>query len=338
MRKSSENLTLFKPFFSHVYIEKKAINHPNAKKMLEHFRHAEIIEINHYKDVFSRTKQDYCMQKNSPKLILAVKNDDFVYQGAQVCENFGNVHFYYTSTVMNCIYDCEYCYLQGMYTTANMVVFVNIEDFFREVENLLKKHPVYLCISYDTDILALENVIGYGEKWMEFAAEHGDLKIELRTKSANFRSIEHIGAQENVILAWTLSPDKVVQDYENRTPPLKERLSCIKRAIEKGWAVRLCFDPIIYTEDWKVNYEHLIETIFSVLPGEKIHDVSIGVFRVPKDYLKRMRKQRLNSVILHYPFETVNGVCSYNARLSGNLISYVYEGIKKYVPEDRIYF
>ena len=35
---------------------------------------------------------------------------------------------------MNCVFDCEYCYLKGMYPSANLVVFVNLEDIFAEVE------------------------------------------------------------------------------------------------------------------------------------------------------------------------------------------------------------
>lgn len=331
------NKNLFNPSFSHIYIEKKAFNYPNTKKILAHFRKAEIIEIQHYKDVFSRSHQNYSMQKKSLKLILAVKKDNLIYEGAHLCEDFGNNHFYYTSTMMNCIYDCEYCYLQGMYTSANVVIFVNIEDIFREVEKLLKKHAVYLCISYDTDILALENVLGYGRKWIDFAKKHKNLKIELRTKSANFKAIEDMEARENIILAWTLSPDKVIKGHENKTPSLKERLLSIKGAINKGWKVRLCFDPMLYIKEWKEHYRDLIETTFMELPGEEIYDVSIGVFRVSKDYLKRMRKQRFDSVILNYPFETVNGVCSYTDKQSENMVTYVYQLIKKYVTEEKIY-
>ena len=36
--------------------------------------------------------------------------------------------------MFNCIYDCDYCYLQGMYPSANIVVFVNHEDFFDAVD------------------------------------------------------------------------------------------------------------------------------------------------------------------------------------------------------------
>ena len=47
-----------------------------------------------------------------------------------------------------------------MYPSGNLVIFINIEDIFAELETLLAKHPVYLCVSYDTDLLALENIAG----------------------------------------------------------------------------------------------------------------------------------------------------------------------------------
>ena len=54
---------------------------------------------------------------------------------------------------MNCIFDCEYCYLKGMYPSANIVVFVNLEDIFAEVAQKLENHSLYLCVSHDTDLL-----------------------------------------------------------------------------------------------------------------------------------------------------------------------------------------
>lgn len=328
---------LFNPYFSHIYVEKEAVNSPNTKKILSNFKESKIVYIDHYKDVFCRTHQNYNLQKKSSKLIIAVKKDNLLYKGAKVCEDFGNEYFYYTSTMMNCIYDCEYCYLQGMYSSSNIVVFVNIEDIFREVEKLLKSHSVYLCISYDTDILAFENIVGYGRKWIEFAKVHPNLKIELRTKSTNFNSIEDIRAIENVILAWTVSPDRVIKNYENRTPSLKERLETIKKAIDKGWKVRICFDPMLYIKDWKKIYKDLFEYTFNRVDVDKIYDVSIGVFRISKDYLKTMRRQRFDSVIVNYPFETVKGVCSYKDTLSKEMINYAYNTVKEYVEEEKIY-
>lgn len=331
------NMKLFGNFFDHIYIENKALNHPNTKKILNHFKNSTIVKINHYKDLFSRNNQNFTMQKQSPKIILAMKTENLVYKGSNMCDSFGNDNFYYTSTMMNCIYDCEYCYLQGMYSSANIVIFVNIEDIFAEVENLLSKHNLYLCISYDTDILAFENILGYAYKWLNFAKKHDNLKIELRTKSTNFNSIKDIQPSQNITLAWTLSPEKIIDNYEHRTPSLDYRLKNAKEAIEAGWNVRICFDPILYLKNWKNNYESLITKTFTYLDSKMIYDISIGVFRISSDYYKIMRKKRPDSVILNYPFENKNKICSYDDNLTKEMTNFVYNLVKKYVPENKIY-
>ncbi|SES86445.1 SPL family radical SAM protein [Anaerobranca gottschalkii] len=328
---------LFARPFSHIYVEKKALEYNLTEEILSRFKSSKVVEIEHYKDVFSRGNQDFYLQKKSPKLILAVKEDNLIYKGAEVCQDFGNKHFYYTSIVMNCIYDCEYCYLQGMYTSANIVLFVNIDDYFAKVKELLKEHPVYLCISYDTDLLAFEGLTNYVRKFIQFAMENKDLTMEIRTKSGNFKSIKDIEVQDNVILAWTLSPEGIIKNYEDKTPCLERRIKDIKDALDKGWKVRLSFDPILYIKNWRDEYKTLVEEVFSKIDGEKILDVSIGLFRVSKDYLKVMRKQRPNSIVLNYPYHTFAGVCSYDRELGKEMLAYLYTLLKTYVDQGKIY-
>ncbi|OOM77464.1 spore photoproduct lyase family protein [Clostridium sp. BL-8] len=323
--------------FSHVYVEKEAFNYSTSSKILSHLKNSRIIEIDHYKDVFCRKNQNFVLQKNSPKLILAVKKNNFVYNGSEMCDDFGNDNFYYTSAVMNCVYNCEYCYLQGMYPSSNVVIFVNIDDTINEIEKMLKSHPVYLCVSYDTDLMAIENITGFLHKWIEVGAKYENLKIEIRTKSANFKLLKDIHCLDNIILAWTLSPDKIIEEFEGNTPSLEKRLRSIEEAIDYGWRVRLCFDPILYIENWSELYKECIETTFNKLNKNKIYQVSIGVFRVSKDYLKIMSKLRVNSKILAYPFITDDGICSYNIKHIDQMISLVRSEIEKYMSPNKIY-
>lgn len=329
--------SLFNQAFSHIYVEKEVMNHPVAQRILSRFPKAVRIEITHYKDVFCRSHQNYRLQKLAPSLILAGKHQNLVYEGAPVCQDFGNQHFYYTSSVMNCIYDCEYCYLQGMYPSANLVIFVNLEDILEEVRQLLEKHPVYLCISYDTDLLALESILGYVKEWISFAAKYEALTIEIRTKSANIQVLDQLQPTDNVIFAWTLSPEQITAYYEHHTPSLFQRLACIEKAIKKGFKVRLCFDPMLYTNNWMEQYQNMIDTVFKKVQGDLIQDVSIGVFRVSQDYMKKMRKQAGDSAIIQFPFENDNGVYHYNKELSREMISFAYECISREVPEDKIF-
>ena len=162
------NRSYYNPPFSHIYVEREVAEDPETKRIFAQFPQAEVIAIDHYKDVFCRSRQDYVRQHAVQNLILAAKHGELLYTGAPVCQSFGNEHFYYTSCVMNCVFDCEYCYLKGMYPSANLVVFVNLEDIFAEVEKRLAAHPVYLCVSYDTDLLALEHLTGYAARWIEF--------------------------------------------------------------------------------------------------------------------------------------------------------------------------
>lgn len=118
------------------------------------------------------------------KLILAHNSGRKLYEGPDVCHDFGNRNFYYTSSVLNCVYNCEYCFLQGMFPSGHLVMFVNLEDYFAEVENQLSKHPLYLSVSYETDLLAMENIAPFASEWLRFASAHPDLAVELRTKSA----------------------------------------------------------------------------------------------------------------------------------------------------------
>ena len=321
--------------YSHIYIETDAFNYPLAKKILKHFPNSEIIEINHYKDIFNRSKQDFVLQKQAQSLILAVNRQEIIYPGARFCQSFDNEYFYYTSNIMNCIYDCEYCYLQGMYPSGNMVIFVNLEDYFHKVCELLSSHSAYICISYDTDLLAIEHLTGIVQSWIDFTVTHPGLTIEIRTKSMfpvdRLRNCNH----PNIIWAWTLSPEKITA-FEHNAPTLDNRINAINNAINNNCLVRLCFDPMIYTANYKELYSECYAHVFSKLPADRIFDVSYGVFRISSDYLKSMRRKR-NCLITSYPYENINGSCSYEQKKSDEMLNFARLELSKYISTDRLY-
>ena len=69
---------------------------------------------------------------------------------------------------------------------------------------MLSEHPVYLCVSYDTDLLAFEAMTGYVREWGYFVLEENKrstypLKIEIRTKSANVKLFDNLIPDKNII-------------------------------------------------------------------------------------------------------------------------------------------
>lgn len=323
--------------FSHIYVEEAVAEYPRTCEILQKFPEAVQIPIHHYKDVFCRKRQDIAGQEEHPMLIVAAKEGRLIYEGAPVCQSFGNEYFYYTSCVMNCIYNCEYCYLKGMYPSGNLVIFVNIEDIFAELEEILAKHDVYLCVSYDTDLMALEDLTGFVRAWNDFVRTHPGLRIEIRTKCGRTDLWDRLVPNENVIFSFTLSPEWIRKECEHGTAALRERIRCAAKAIETGFPVRLCFDPIIYCPDWQRQYDAMLDQVTGQIDMSQVWDVSVGSFRISQDYMKKLRRSQRDSAVVQFPFVNDGGVYHYPDRLMNEMEQHVVDRIREWIPEEKIF-
>lgn len=321
--------------FSHIYVEDEVADTPSCRAILDHFPKARVIRIHHYKDVFNRSRQDVMLQYQTQNLILAANHGQLIYPGAKVCQDFGNRHFYYTSVVMNCVFNCEYCYLKGLYPSGNMVIFLNIENVFAEVESLLKKYPVYLCVSYDTDLVALEGVTGFVRKWIAFVQCHDNLTIEIRTKSGNTDFLNEVQSCERCIFAYTLSPQSVIERYEHGTSPLDARIKAMQDVRRRGFPVRAVFDPLIRVPDGQKLYTDLVETFFQNFSAEDLYDASVGTFRISDAYLKKMRRAMKHSSVVQYPFVIHDGVAEYDD--AEEMEHAMVKRISRYLPKEKIF-
>ena len=343
-QESEKALPLYPPF-SHIYIEEALLGGEEAEAILWKFPKAKCIPIRHYKDLFNRRKQNRALQEKSRKLILAKKEGQRIYPGAPVCQSFSESAFYYASLLMNCPFHCEYCYLQGMYPSANLVLFLNLEDYFSDCQRLIKeKGSLYLCISYDTDLLALEELYPFVERFARFLEEEPDLRIEVRTKAGGeslFRRLlkMHLSedAKKRLIFAFTLSPEKIVSEAEHGTVGLKGRLKAVKMAMEEGFTLRLCFDPMLYHADWEGLYTALLETVFREIPMEKLYDVSVGSFRISESYLKTMTKSCGASPYTSFPYENTDGYYHYPKELLCKMEGFLEQRLLEKLPKEKIF-
>jgi len=344
-RKESEKALPLYPPFSHIYVEKELLGGEEVQAILEKFPKAKLIPIRHYKDLFNRRKQNRALQEKSRKLILAKKEGQRIYPGAPVCQSFSESSFYYASLLMNCPFHCEYCYLQGMYPSANLVLFLNLEDYFSDCQRLIKeKGSLYLCISYDTDLLALEELYPFVERFARFLEKEPNLRIEVRTKAGGeslFRRLLKMQLSEEVkkrlIFAFTLSPEKIVSEAEHGTAGLKGRLRAIKMAMEEGFTLRLCFDPMLYHADWESLYTALLEKVFREIPMEKLYDVSVGSFRISESYLKSMTKSCGDSPYTSFPYENTDGYYHYPKELLCKMEGFLEQRLLEKLPKEKIF-
>lgn len=346
--------------FSKIYIENRAAAYPLTEEIRSRIPGADTEYIGHYKDVFDVAGQDFSAQKAAPAIILAVNDGRRIYPGARPCQNFGHEHFYYTSQVKNCLYDCEYCFLRGMYPSGNLVIFVNVEDYFKDIDELLNEHPVYLSISYDTDLHGLEGLTGLLGKWFEYASGKENLLIELRTKCGSDSIIKRIagdsasddnntqagssavsdkngGLAENLILAVTVSPDAFIKRFEHGTGSFDSRLALAKKALSAGIRTRLCFDPVFPVKDFENVYGSMVDEVFSDPAMRGIEDVSVGSFRISSGYLKRMRRTAL-SPLTAYPYEIKDGMAGFDDETLGSMYRFMKNKLSGFIKPDIIFF
>jgi spore photoproduct lyase len=273
-------------------VEQQARFAPLSEQILSKLPNATVVIINHYKELFNRRKQCFSFQKLSPKLILANKRPPFLYPLSKQCQPFFEPHVFYTTPMINCVFDCSFCFLKGMVDSANIVIFVNIDDFFDEVRCAASTvgldTSISLHISYESDLLALERLTGLCRRWLDFAHTIPNLKVEVRTKSGVF--LKKAAPLDRFVAAWSLSPDEVIQKYEIGTPKLFARLSAALSAANQGFLIRLCFDPVIPIDNSAGVYGQLFETVFRTIPRRSILDVGIGPIRAEKSLLKKMKK------------------------------------------------
>ncbi len=277
-----------------LYIEREVAEHKITQRVLKRYPNAQQVSIEQYGEVFNPAAQNFRSQKRNPALILARKTGQRIMPAPEEYEIGGDQNYYF-SHMLNCVYDCRYCFLQGMYRSANYLLFVNYDEFADDlIEHVATNgatEPWYFS-GYDCDSLAFEPVTGFAEYFLDVFARKDMARstLELRTKSTQIRSLERRQAMSNVVVAFSLNPQSVVADVEKGTPSLDKRIKAIQRLQQAGWRIGLRFDPIVWHDDFERDYREFFARVFAELDSAKIDSITLGAVRLPKTFHKNMVK------------------------------------------------
>ena len=140
---------------------------------------------------------------------------------------------------------------------------------------------------------------------------------------------------DNYILSWTFSPQSVIDKYEHRTPSLKVRVAAAKKVAQAGWSVRVNFDPILCFEGWESEYGQMAKYVVDELGEGAIRDVSIGPFRMNKEYLKNARN-RASEVLFRGLEQDGEGVYTYSTQIKVEIGAVLQAAIQGVVSKGKI--
>lgn len=322
-----------------LYIEEGVRIFPLSQRIISRFADARVVGCRHYGEVFNRKSQNFRLQKRAPALILAQKQGNFL---LPVPDHYGigNEHNYYFSHMLNCIYDCRYCFLQGMYRSANYVLFVNYDDFISAIRTLIENHngkPVHFFSGYDCDSLALEPVTGFVKHFLPVFRDYADSLIELRTKSTQVRALLDMPVVDNAVIAFSFTPQRIARALEHKTPSVDRRLAAMAALQTRGWKVGIRYDPLIYTEDFGVQYTELIRHIHTRIDNRALHSVSLGAFRLPAGFFRTIHGLYPDEPLFAAGMGETAGMVAYRRDLQDHMMQHCRREISRHVATEKLY-
>jgi spore photoproduct lyase len=319
-----------------IYVEEEVLDHPRTLSIQGRFPDAEVVPCARYGEIFNRRAQHFRLQKRRPSLILAKKHRNFVHEAPAGFGLAGTRSFFF-DPMLNCIYDCRYCYLQGMFRSAHYVVFVNYEDYQWAMEEKIRALPgeaLSFFSGYDCDSLALEPVTRFAASFVPFFARFPQAILELRTKSTQIKSLLDMEAPPNVVVAFSFTPEEVQAAHEHETPSVDRRIRAMERLQERGWRLGLRFDPLIYNEDYREQYRRLYEQVFGAVRTGNLHSVSVGPFRLSGDAFKAMVRLYPEDLLFAGPLEEENGSVAYRRELEEEMVEFCTAELLRHVPQE----
>ena len=242
-----------------------------------------VIEIDDYVSYFHNLKD-----KNG--IFFANKKGEFLRKTPNNYTPSGS-YGYSILNAYNCIYNCSYCFLKGYFRSFNPVIFLNYEDYFSAIKRIVqedKTRPLYFYSGTFSDSLALEGFSNFNEKLIDFFKELADKDVflEFRTKSDNINFLLEMEPCRNVIAAFSLNPQTVIDKYEHLTPSLKKRMEAIELLDNAGYKIGVRLDPVFIER--LHDYEKLLAEITKI---NHLHSVEVGFLRFDKNDYKNILKK-----------------------------------------------
>jgi spore photoproduct lyase len=151
------------------------------------------------------------------------------------------------------------------------------------------------------------------------------LTCEFKTKSDNIKNFINVPHGGNVVVSFSINPQKIVSEEEHRTASLSARLNAARISADRGFPVAFHIDPMIYFEGWQEHYSDLAQQVATMFRPDEVKWISVGGLRYPPD-MKNMLRERFPSgtqVLTGEMFLGDDGKLRYDQDLRNEMFEFV---------------
>lgn len=279
------------------------------------------------------TPLDYRSGKNH--LFISDKKGQSLDTCATIKKDYVCCNVKVLKSVKNCPYDCSYCFLQYYLNDGETSVTADIDGLLEEVEERLKQQPwrFFRIGTWELgDSLALEEAVGQAQQLIPRFAKLNNVVLELKTKSDCVQSILNLDHQGKTVVSWSLNTDYIIKNEEHRTASLANRLKAIRLTSEAGYLIGLHFDPMIWYENWELDYTKLIEALALHLNPKMIAWISIGSLRFNPEMKQKITMNFPNQKLVFKEMVTGDDrKMRYPKPIRKQMYSHLYKELTQYI-------
>lgn len=255
-----------------ILFEKDALNYKIGKYIYQNFvtrKDIEIIELRGNKIAENIPGDTLCdrYQEGKNTLVVGVK------KGSKFQSCKPSAH-YQLPLLSGCIGQCQYCYLNtNLGDKPYMRVNVNIDEILGQAEEYIKERLPEITIfegSATSDPVPAEPYSNLLKQTIEYFSDSSNGRFRFVTKFTDIDTLLDIDHKGHTEIRFTLNTDKVIHDYERRTPSMDKRIEASIKVIRAGYPMGYLIAPVFLYDNWKEDYHKLLQKLKDSLP-DQIH-------------------------------------------------------------------
>lgn len=274
-----------------IIVEKAVKGSYLAKRFKNAFPKADFYQITTLKDYLEQQKKYGIRDYNARRdIIFIVEQKDNFFKKCPCTKGAAGCGLYIFNLGFGCIFDCTYCYLQEYTNTPGIILPANIENFFNKF-SAYKHKGLRLGTGEFSDSLALDHITEYSFAIIDFLRKEHCLTFEFKTKSNNIANLLKAKHRGNIVVSWSLNPQRLIRENEFFTASLSQRIGAMLKCVKAGYKIGWHFDPVFYFAGWQKEYAQVIENLFAYVKPRSLAWISIGTFRF-KPELKKIIEAR----------------------------------------------
>lgn len=268
-----------------IYYEPKSLEYDLGKFLKEKYQNRTWVEIENHNNIEElRSNSNTEFGKMKQHLIIGIRKTHKYVPNQKVSD------FLVPYTSSGCSAACLYCYLVCNYNKCSYLrIFVNREQMMGKLLKTANsaENDLTFEIGSNSD-LVLENTITGNLEWTisEFAkSKKGFLTFPTKFDMVDpLLNLDHRG---RILMRMSVNPEKIIQRVEFGTSSLKNRIKALNQMCEAGYRVGLLIAPVILLDDWKKQYEELMEQLSDELTPKAKKELFIEIIFMTYSYVHR---------------------------------------------------